>query len=283
MRLPISLVAAAAATVLVLTGCTASDTAAPTPVESETPTAVTPTTDFISNGVYEFEYSEMSFASADGSATLPVTAKGRIMFKDGECAMDIIGYDISGTEINIVKELGKNGYVRDSVSNSWTEMGSPYVPSIASAYPGIVAFNRAAGEFNSFCALAALGRVSDVSESDTSLYTTNSKESSWIAENIATYAAGVADAAELTGDARSDAIARVIRNNSFGDMPQLQFMVYDVAGFVTIEDATESGAFRITLIRQNEEAMNTYKPMLPADAPVTTAAELAQGYIDSLQ
>lgn len=272
-------VAAAVALTVALTGCSAD--AGPSKEATENLTA--PTTEFIANGFYELEFTEKSFTSGEGIEAQPISGNGYLHFQDGKCAASIIGYDAVGTEIRIEKALGKNGHVWDSVSKSWTEMGSPYVSSLSSGNPAIVAFNRAGGEFNSFCALAALGRVSDIDPADASLYTLNDSANQWVEANIAEYADGVATAAGLTGDEKKSAVEKIIAANSFGKMPSTKFYVYNVAGIVTIEDATDEDTFKITLMRLGDAELSKFQPGVPEGAPVTAVADFAKSYIDSLK
>lgn len=270
----------ALAAIVSLTGCSTSEPAKDT---SPSPTAVASQA-FIADGLYQISFSEKSFATADGTETLPVSAEGFILFQDGKCAIDIMGADVMGTEIRIVKALDKNGHVWDSVSRSWTEMGSPYVPSLASANPNLVAFNRAGGDTYSFCSLAAFGEAFKVSATDPALYVASGADATaWVTANIAKYADGVATAAGLTGAAKDAAVAKIIAANAIPNLPDTRLYLYDVAGLVTIEDATEASQFKIDLIRQEDKNIAAFRPSIKAGEPLTAIADLAQGYIDSLK
>lgn len=269
------------AAVLTLTGCSSSGQK---PDASPSASASASTEAFITDGLYEFTFTEKAFTTADGLETAPVSASGSVLFKDGQCALEASGTDAMGTQIRIVKELGKNGHVWDSVSESWTEMGSPYIPSLVSSTPSAIAFNRAAGEMYSFCAIAAFGETFKADAADPALYVSSSEAGTkWVANNIKKYAEGIADAAGLTGAAKDDAVAKIIAANTFGNMPETRIYVYDIAGLVTIEDATETSAFQMDLIRQEDKFIAEFAPMLKADEPKTAIADLAQGYIDSLK
>lgn len=274
----------AVAAALALTGCSISTTE-PSPKPSATSDSnTTAAARFISDGLYEITFAEKSFATVDGGETLPASAQGLIQFKDGECAAQIEGKDVMGNEIRIVKALGENGYVWDSVSRSWTEMGSPYIPSLVSANPSVISFNRAAGNSFSFCAIASFGEMFVASEENPSLYVSSPAASSeWIAKNLQKYADGLATAAMLSGAEKDAAIAKIIAANTVNNLPETRIYAYDLAGLVTIEDATETSAFRFDLVRQDDKVVGTFKPAIPADAAVTKISDLALGYIQGLK
>lgn len=280
MRFKPVLTAAALAAALVLTGCSSETGTTPTATPTD---SATPATVFIADGVYEFMFTEKTFIDAEGAESLPISANGIIQFKDGQCALDMAGTDVAGNEFKLLKPLGKNGWVFDSLSKSWTEMGAPYVPVVASAYPSIIAFNRAAGEAYSFCALAAFGSVSQISPEDPALYVSTDKQNTWILENIQKYAEGIADAAGLEGADRESAISKIVSNNSFGSLPENRIRIYDLAGLVTIEDATEASTFKIEMIRLDSSQVSDFAPALPEGTDVTTIEMLAKAYIDSLK
>lgn len=266
-----------------LSGCSIS-TVEPAPKPSATSESTSAAEGFIADGLYEITFSEKSFATTDGGETLPASAQGLIQFKDGECAAQIAGTDVMGNEIRIVKALGENGYVWDSVSRSWTEMGSPYIPSLVSANPSVVSFNRAAGNSFSFCSIASFNEMFEASAENPSLYVSSSSASSgWIAQNIKKYAEGLAAAAMLSGVEKDEAIAKIIAENTIAGLPETRIYAYDLAGLVTIEDATETSSFRFDLVRQDEKIVADFKPALPSDAPVTKIADLALGYINGLK
>jgi hypothetical protein len=280
----VSLTAAVAAA-LILTGCsvnTAAPEKTPEATSEATPSASADT--FILDGVYEFAFSEKSFATADGGETLPATAAGIIEFKNGECAVDMVGKDVMGNEIRIVKPLNANGHVWDSVSRSWTEMGSPYIPSLVSANPSAIAFNRAAGNSFSFCAIADFGKIFEISAENPALYVASPESSeAWILANVTKYAEGLVAAAMLPDTEKAAAIAKIIAANTFAGLPETRMYAYDLAGLITIEDATETSSFKIDLIRQDEKLAKGFKPALPKDASVTKISDLAAGYIQGLK
>lgn len=285
LRPVIASVTAAFAAIVMLTGCSISTSEpAPKPSATSEATADASSEGFLADGVYEFTFSEKSFTDASGAETIPASAQGFIQFKNGECAADIVGKDVMGNEIRIVKPLSENGYVWDSVSKSWTEMGSPYIPSLVSANPGVIAFNRAAGNTFSFCSIAAFNQMFEASAENPALYVSSSAASTeWVAANVKKYAEGLATAAVLSGAEKDAAIAKIVAANTFGNLPETRIYAYDLAGLVTIEDATETSAFKIDMIRQDDKVAADFKPALPKDATITKIGDLALGYIQGLK
>jgi hypothetical protein len=276
---------AAVAAALILTGCSVSADAPEKTPEATSEATPTPSADaFILDGVYEITFSEKSFATTDGTETFPASASGFIEFKNGECAVDIVGKDVMGNEIRMVKPLDSNGHVWDSVSRSWTEMGSPYIPSLASANPSVVAFNRAAGNSFSFCSIADFGNIFEVSAENPTLYVASPASSeAWILANVTKYAEGLAAAAMLPDADKAAAIAKIIAANTFKGLPETRIYAYDLAGLITVEDATETSSFKIDLVRQDERVAKGFKPVLPKDASISKIGDLAAGYIQGLK